>query len=355
MRTKIISFIGEVKRKNLTQIELVNELGLHLDYFVTTGYESGLKLIGEKNYIHRLEKGSFNRFRQIYSFYKKNKNSINHVEIFGGGRFGFVYILLAKWFGLKVLLVERGGMNQYIKKENRYTITRFSSFVQYKLADICWYKEYYMKSHLERLGVKRLNFIPNGLGHTNIEFKPRIETRDIDFLWVNRVIPERHIDWIIELAQKKEFQSSTFELYGFLDDPYAETKKEEIESLELPNIKVNSYSDNVVEVYKRAKYFLLPADYVFGNNSLLEAMASGVVPIITDVHGSGHLIENQINGLISKNCFGDYEKIMKITLGMSDENWSQISNTAMLTVTRNYSLKNFKENLRLLYQKINDL
>ncbi len=355
MKTKIVSFIGEVKRKNVTQIEYVNQIGLHVDYFVTTGFDSGKKIIGTHNNIYQLKSGFVKRCKQIYSFYKKNKKNINHVELFGGGRFGFIYVLLAKYFGLKVLLVERGGMNQYIKKENRYTTTRLSSYIQYKLADICWYKEYYMKPHLERLGVSRLNFIPNGLGHFNHEKTIDISNKEIDFLWVNRIIPERHVDWVIELAQKDEFLNYKFELYGFLDDPYAARKHREIESLELSNVRIHGYTDKVLEVYKTAKFFLLPADYVFGNNSLLEAMANCVVPIITNVHGSNNLIQNDFNGFITSNTLVDFENAIRDAVSITDKNWLELSNQAHLTVKDQYSLESFKEKLGLLYQKIDNL
>jgi glycosyltransferase involved in cell wall biosynthesis len=181
------------------------------------------------------------------------------------------------------------------------------------------------------------------------------EQRDIDYLWVNRIIPERHIDWVIEMAQKNEFRNKLFVLYGFLDDPYAKKKKEEIEALSLSNVSLFGYSDEVLSVYERARYFLLPADYVFGNNSLLEAMSCGAVPVITNVHGSDKLIQNENNGFISQNNRLEYLKLVEQLNSLPSEKWYRIADRASQTILDDYSLEKFKENIRLLYQKINDL
>lgn len=354
-KPKIISFLSEVKRKNITQIELINELGLHVDYFVTAGFESGKRIIGSENNIFLLEDKFFNRLKQVYIHCKKHKQSINHIEIFGGGRFGFVYAFLAKWFGFKILLVERGVMNEYINPKNRYTALKFSAFLQYKLADICWFKEYYMQIHLEKLKVKRLNFIPNAIGKCQSGTRAEFSKRTIDFLWVNRVIPIRHIDWVIQMAQLDEFANKRFELYGFLDDQYANDKKSEIVSLGLKNVHLYDYADDVDVLYKKSKYFLLPADYVFGNNSLLEAMVFGVVPIITNVYGSDKLIQNRVNGIISENTWEAYLIACKEVLKIPALDWETMSKNAISTVLQSYSLQTFKERLRLLYHKIENL
>jgi glycosyltransferase involved in cell wall biosynthesis len=354
-RTKIISFLSEVKRKNITQIEVINELGMHIDYFVTEGLVNSQVIVGRSNSVIPLSNNFFKRLRQVYNYFSKNKNYVNHIELFGGGRFGFVYALIAKIFGFKILLIERGAMNEFIKKKNRFSLLRFSSYVQYKLADICWYKEYYMLQYLEKLKVKNLNFIPNSIGHHDFKEKTGFLDNKVDYLWVNRVIPDRHIDWVITLARKKEFANSNFAIYGFLNDQFSIQKRKEIQKMRLKNVQLFGYVDDLSAVYLSAKYFLLPANIVFGNNSLFEAMAYGLVPIITDVHGSGHLIKNEINGLISENQFDSFDKSVTQTLSFSEEKWEYLSESAISTVRKKYSLNSFKESLRILYKKIESL
>ena len=353
MKKLICSFTGEVKRKQESHIDLIDELGYTLDIFVNSGLEQGKQHVKYEKNIHLLQEGFFRRSRQVYSYYKSNKKLISHVELYGGGRFVFVYVLLAKLFGIKILLIERGGLNQYIRKDTKMYLTKFSNYLLYKYADVCWYKEYYMLPYLKKYGVKNLHFIPNSIGQFDFNKENfSFEDRKIDYLWVNNIIPERHIDWVINISQMKEFKSKLFHIRGFGLDEYAQNKYKEIKDMGLSNVEVFLYDEDILRHYRNSKYFLLPADYVFGNNSLLESMARGMVPILTNVSGVDKLVRHKTNGLSGTNTYDGYLDVMKKSLDYESASWNSLSTAAINKVVNEYSLGVFNERLTNLYQFI---
>ncbi|OQY92046.1 MAG: hypothetical protein B6D41_08625 [Chloroflexi bacterium UTCFX4] len=61
-------------------------------------------------------------------------------------------------------------------------------------------------------------------------------------------------------------------------------------------VKIFDFTDNPTPFYDRAWIFLFPSDLVFCNFSLLEAMARGIPPIISDAQDGERIVEDHVSG-----------------------------------------------------------
>jgi hypothetical protein len=93
----------------------------------------------------------------IISYFKKNQAELHHLEVYPGGRFSFVYVLLSWYFGVPCICAERGDL-LYFKKGGYDLFTRISMWICYKLSDIVWYREPYMLALLEKINVRNVFF-----------------------------------------------------------------------------------------------------------------------------------------------------------------------------------------------------
>ncbi len=96
----VVSFLDRVAPKNKLQIEVIRRLGYSPVFFVNSFTEyAGQYFEGTDKYFV-LELDFFARLRQVYKFLKNNYQAVHHVEIYPGGRFSFIYMLLAYHFNL---------------------------------------------------------------------------------------------------------------------------------------------------------------------------------------------------------------------------------------------------------------
>ena len=199
MKKTIVIFIDTVAAKNKLQVEAINKCGLNATFFVYKYNKKSDEFLGENNKQILLTKKWLPHIYQTFLFFKSNKSTVHHVEIYAGGVLSFIYLILGKMFGLKSICVERGDL-LYFYKGGYNRLMRFSMWFCYKFSSIVWYRELYMRPMLEKVGAKKLFFLHNAI-ELPVDFKESSlkanEDKDITFLWLNRVIPERKWNWFI--------------------------------------------------------------------------------------------------------------------------------------------------------------
>ncbi len=349
----IIHFTDQLKRKNLQQIQLWKEMGIKPIIFLMDELEKSKKILAmEDAEVYKMKKNGWSRFRQVYQIMRRRKKEILWVEVYGAmGRLGFLYNLAAKLNGFKILLVQRGvvGIRNIGLKESIWQ--RISTWLQYKLSKHVMYKEPYMEQYISKHSFDVKMFNPNT---ATITTRPE-DPRNIDYIWANRIKEPRHIDWVIEIAQMDVFKDKRFFIIGFLDQPYSNQKKKQIQALNLPNVELLDYDSDVLEYFKKSKYFLLPAELVFGNNSLLESMSYGVVPVVTEGRGGiERLIEDGVQGFVSEQDQKAYTEKMLETLNQDESQWEEMSKAAHQKIQQHYNQNKYKERMTELYQKLQD-
>lgn len=275
----------------------------------------------------------------------KNKKNIHHIEIYPGGRFAFIFSIICKLLSLKIICAERGDL-LYFHKNGYSLLTRISMYFTYKLANIIWYRELYMKNKLLSIGVKNITFFHNVTTFPDFTKKSK---GTIDFLWVNRLINERYSDWFVNALRNVFFINSKNVLLG-LQNENNNKQANYIQENQLNNLEVFGFV-NPEKYYKNASFFVLPAKIIFANNSLLEAMSYGVVPIVSNAEGTDLIVKNGINGFV----FETYEEFLDCMIKaheISESEYLRLSNNARDTIKNDFSVEYYTENLLKMYNSL---
>jgi glycosyltransferase involved in cell wall biosynthesis len=135
-------------------------------------------------------------------------------------------------------------------------------------------------------------YIPNG-----VDVLPDSkDEREIDIICVSRLVNWKNVDLVIRVAGELNLS-----LLVIGDGP-------ERDSLEALATQLNVQAefkgqlavDEVSAWLNRSKYFLLLSDYEGLSFALLEAMASGVVPVVSSNKGNLSVIQSGKNGIITE-------------------------------------------------------
>lgn len=350
----ILSFLDKVAPKNKLQIDIMHEAGFRAGFFVNRYHAAAEQYFIKGDFYQVLKPGLVARLFQIFFFLLQYRKQIHHLEVYPGGRFAFIYVLLAKMLALRVICVERGDLF-YLRKDGYDTITRFSMRLCYRYSDLIWYREVYMKEVLYEMGyANKLFFL-----HNAVETKRNdtvnylsFEDRDIDFLWVNRITPERRSDWFVSILSTKLFKNTCNVIAGFLEDTPYHADQVYIMNNCPDNLQLQSFVDNPSTLYKRARFFVFPAEFVFANNSLLEAMSYGVVPLIVNKPGFELLVEDGVTGYVSAYSEDKFKVIMEKAIALDATTFQQMSKAAKKHVDSAFSREMYKQKITQLYQLI---
>jgi glycosyltransferase involved in cell wall biosynthesis len=225
--------------------------------------------------------------------------------------------------------------------------------LSYRFASAIIYKEPYMKELLQTFTRAPLFFIPNCVDAPPREWAGLLrEERSVDFLWVNRFTPQRRALWLARSLHHEDLHETSALMLGFQDSEHIaeHVEKEQDSLLELKpkNLEIRGFSDPESH-YRAAQFFCLPASLVFGNNSLLEAMSWGLVPIVTEAPGVELIVRDGINGIVTKFDEAAYQEGLVRAARMDDQEWERLSEAAKATVSREYAPATWSDRMAAAY------
>ena len=350
MRDKVIIFIDTVAAKNKLQVEAINKCNLKGHFFVYNYNRNSDTFLSPNNLQIPLSKNPLTQIFKTFNYIRKYSKSIHHLEIYPGSILSFYYLLTGKLFGIKTICVERGDLVYYHNKGYN-KITRISMRFCYRYSDIVWYRELFMKPVLEKTGAKNLFFLHNSVHIFPGEFTPPNQ-KNIDFLWMNRVVPERRSDWFLEVLRKNLFKNTRNLFIGILPGSPYKKDQEYIEDNKTPNLTIKEFASNPADYYKTSRFFVMPAEFIFANNALLEAMSFGVIPLISDQQGSELIVENGVSGIIYPHTIEGLEDAMKRALKMDDAALETMSKAARKKMISEFSKEKYINRIQEMYQLI---
>jgi len=107
--------------------------------------------------------------------------------------------------------------------------------------------------------------------------------------------------------------------------------------------------EDKLNIIKQSNIFLLPSYFEGLPMALLETMADGIVPIVTNVGSMTSIIKHGINGMFveKQNYFDLYEKIKIILL--DHELFTLMSKNAKNTIIENHDISNYIVQLNKIY------
>lgn len=102
-------------------------------------------------------------------------------------------------------------------------------------------------------------------------------------------------------------------------------------------VELKGFVSNPHTYHGQAKIFVLPADIVYANYSLLESMSHGAVPIVADGEGASKIVNHGKNGLIIPKDPVLWSQAIESLLGDPDR-CSEMSRNAQRTVLHDFSI-----------------
>ncbi len=146
---------------------------------------------------------------------------------------------------------------------------------------------------------------------------------------------------------------------GFCTDFYGDNiSKQELLNQAYENgiedrIQIHGYTEKPIEVLRNLDifvYLLNPLHYGTTENVLLEAMASGVIPIVLDNPAEQSIIRSEYNGLVIKSP-AEFAKAIEY-LTNHPEIRKKLSHNASEDVRSRFSLENTESRIRKHYQQV---
>jgi glycosyltransferase involved in cell wall biosynthesis len=229
---------------------------------------------------------------------------VRHVELYHSTQSTiahFMYIALACLARIPLVTVCRG--NEILLFDRHVWRRRQAIRFGLKASTLVVYNQLHMPKTFDRIGIaqeKRL-FFSNEVPYNPEE--PMHPKERPGVLFLNTWHPWRHPELMVEIGIRlaRKFPGADFILAGDRD-PRGRLRKEFEERILSAGVadrfELLPYVDRPEELYRKANLFVLPAEIVFLNFSLLEAMERGLAPIIARVDGAARIVEHGVSGLI---------------------------------------------------------
>lgn len=200
-------------------------------------------------------------------------------------------------------------------------------------------------------GYKKALILPNGIDVTI--YKPDTQknlNKVPQFIYIGRIEKNKGIIDIIETFKLlvKEIRIS-FILCG--TGPLTEYCIKECEKISFYNFEYKGvvFGSEKINCIKSSDFFILPSYFEGLPMALLETMACGVVPIVTNVGSINLVVEDKTNGIFIKvkNHHDIYVKLKSVLF--NSEYYQKLSLNAINTINGNYDIKEYIYKLNKIY------
>jgi glycosyltransferase involved in cell wall biosynthesis len=305
--------------------------------------------IGQGVFYEKQPKKLIDRLLSLYRTVQKNKN-IKCAILAPEGRYSIFALIFLRFLKIPIICIEWGSIGDM---KNLSFATRYVMKYCYKNSNLIWYKEPFMKPLIEKITNKRLFFLPNAV-ESSVQPYRKFNERQTTFAWANRFIRGRHPEWYVKAANSIS-KSNVYHaiLMGFFNDQINNKMQNQCINLASNNIILKPFG-NAFELWSDCRYFVLAADHIFGNNSMLESMAHGAVPIVTQSFGLDQIISDGENGFVAENSEIGVALAMKKASKLDEQMWQSMSRNAIKTVNEKYTVKIWQVRFDKLLKTLED-
>jgi len=285
--TGLDSFTSKTKRR-------LDLYSVHMPAHVAT-YKSRLNL----NHPNKLEMRGLVLLDLIWTVRLVRRYHLQAVEIYMSG--SLVYQFLLSWIfrnELKLVTIFRGELYYYTTRMSeweRFAIKRIAKF-----SDLILYRETYMDKIISDWNIDTPTvFDPNSTMVRKLDKKEY--TGEVLFLngfkkWRNLEVLIKAIPIVVS-----QVASAKFTIIGGRSESELSRYQSLLDQSVESNVSIKMWSKEAGNAYDKASIFVLPADLVYLNFSLLEAMERGLAPVLSDVEDVEKIVEHGVSGLVVEN------------------------------------------------------
>ncbi len=258
---------------------------------------------------YELQKLSFPPVLQILDYIQREQ--FTEIIISTPGPIGLTGLLAAKMLNLQTSGIYHTDFPQYIR-----ILTEDSFLESFAWTYMHWFygqldtvfvnSEQYRQSWIDRgFTPEKLKILPRGLdtdlfnpGRRDPAFWKRFGCSDdkVRLLYVGRISREKDLDVLATAYRQLRESNVPVALFFIGDGPYSAALAES-----LPEAKFLGYrtGEELATAYASADIFVFPSTTDTFGNVVIEAQASGLPVIVSDLGGPKELVEDGVNGLIT--------------------------------------------------------
>lgn len=156
-------------------------------------------------------------------------------------------------------------------------------------------------THVASIGASsdRITVIPNGVDTQRFRPADRASTARPVVVCVGRLIANKGQQHLLEAAEHLKCEGFSFELRFAGDGPQRQRLQEDAERRGLQGmVRFLGERHDISDILREADIFVRPSLTEGMSLAVLEAMATGLPPVVTAVSGSRELVEHGVSGLI---------------------------------------------------------
>jgi glycosyltransferase involved in cell wall biosynthesis len=167
---------------------------------------------------------------------------------------------------------------------------------------------------------------------------------------VSRLAPVKNLDALIQVTARVN-RTTPLHLHVVGDGPEREKLVQLVASLGLTSsVTFHGFNDNPKTVLLKSDIFLLISFSEGLGNSILEALACGLLCIVTNVGGTTEIIEHSINGwLVDPHNEEQIVQQLQAVLRLPEADKERVRQQARKTIREKFSMERHRENLLALY------
>ncbi len=259
---------------------------------------------------YELQRVSFPPILQILDYVQREQ--FTEIIISTPGPMGLVGLLAAKMLNLESSGIYHTDIPEYVRilTEDRFLESLAWSYMHwlYGQFDTVWVNsEQYRKCWVDRgFAPEKLKILPRGLdidlftpARRDLSFWPGsgVNGKEVRLLYVGRISREKDLDVLAAAYKKIRDAGHPVKLYFVGDGPYAEAL-----AAALPDAVFLGYlrGEKLARAYASADVFVFPSTTDTFGNVILEAQASGLPVIVSDLGGPKELVEDGKTGIVTK-------------------------------------------------------
>jgi glycosyltransferase involved in cell wall biosynthesis len=298
-------------------------------------------------------KKNFRFTYSVFIFLRKNKFDVVHIH---SERFFFFYILIAKF----------ARINNIIR--TIHSTFKFNGWLKFrrkmmlKLGCILGCKYISISKGVYDNELK-LNNIKTILINNWIDteyFKPLSNKKNesdsiknhLNLISVGACSQVKRHFYILELVKVLKNEGYTINYFHLGAGELEDTEKKLAAKLNITEaVQFMGNQNNILPFLHQSDFFIMPSEYEGLGNTCLEAMAAGIIPIVSSVPGLIDLVTDELNGLVVN--FDDiHDVVLKLKKLHNDEIQKKyFRNNARKKVAELYGLNNIDKQIALYFEK----
>ena len=319
--------------------------------FLTYGDTNDYKIIEDYEFIevisvYRFFKKKKNKFINILNLLFHSKNIFKHLPRFDlikqNQLEGIFLSAMLKRLSKKQLFIKTGyDMYLFSKYQKKSFFKKFYYLLQtligFKTADFYSFSSKYEIEKMKNVlfySKNKIVYIPNFIDFKNIKSN-NIKLPIKKLIMIGRLEDQKNYEFVIKQLINTDYELN---VYG------TGSKESELKSLSRKlNVKVNFFSNinnkDLLKILSKYKIYINASKYEGNPKTLLEAMASKCLPIVSNIPNNNEVVIHDYNGLI----FNSDNDLIQLLNNLNNFDIELLTNNAYETIQENNSVEKIAE------------